>query len=80
MKQGMGYVLIKCEKDAVEKVYHEVEKVSEVKEVYGVNGEYDVLAKVVTSSPSDVPRVVLEIRRIPGVRATKTFTVVNLEA
>lgn len=73
-------MLIKCEKDAVENVYREVENVEEVGEVYVVNGEYDVLAKIVTSSPSDVPRAVLKLRRIPGVRATKTFTVVNLEA
>ncbi len=80
MSTGMGYVLIKCERDTIEQVYHEVEKVPEVKDVYGVNGEYDVIAKVVTPSPSEVPRVVLKIRRIPGVRATKTLTVVNLEA
>ncbi len=80
MKAGMGYILIKCEKDAVEYVYHEVEKVEEVKDIYVVNGEYDILAKIITSSPREVPHVVLKIRRIPGVRATKTLTVVSLEA
>ena len=80
MAMGMGYILVKCEKDVISKVYKEIEKVTEVKDIYAVNGEYDILAKIVTLSPSEIPRVVLKIRKIPGVHATKTLTVVSLEA
>ncbi len=80
MNTGIGYILIKCEKDGIESVYKEVEKVKEIKDIYAVNGEYDILAKIITNSPAEVPRVVLKIRKIPGIMATKTLTVVNLEA
>ncbi len=80
MGKAIGYVLIKCEKDAVEKVYKVVVKQKNVEDVYAINGEYDILAKVTAKSPTEIPRVILQIRKIPGVAATKTHTVVSLEA
>ncbi len=80
MSESFGYVLIKCERDAVEKVYKEVLKHRNVLEAYGINGEYDILAKISANTPTDIPKVVLALRRIPGVAATKTHTVVSLEA
>ncbi len=78
--KGIGFVLVKCEKEAIKAVYSEISNIPSVEYVYGVNGEYDILVKLVTESPSDVPRIVLKLRKIHGVRATKTLTVVNLEA
>ncbi|NPA74933.1 MAG: Lrp/AsnC family transcriptional regulator [Euryarchaeota archaeon] len=80
MSSGLGYVLIKCKKDGVEDVYRKVVAHEGVVEAYGVNGEYDILAKISAGSPTEIPRIVLQLRKIPGIVATKTLTVVNLEA
>ena len=77
--KGMGYVLVKCKKDMVEKVYKHMEKLDEVKDIYVVDGDYDIIAKIVMNNISDIPEGVLRIRKIDGVVATKTFTVVNIE-
>ncbi len=78
--KGIGFVLIKCEKEKIKDVYNEVTANGNVEYAYGVDGDYDIIAKIVTSSPSDVPRAVLNLRKIEGIRSTKTLTVVNLEA
>ncbi len=77
--KGAGYVLVKCRKERVEEVYKEMEKLEEVKDIYAINGEYDIIAKIEVSDISKVPNAVLKIRSVDGVLATKTFTVVNLE-
>ena len=77
--KGMGYVLVKCKKDGVEKVYKEMEKLEEVRDIYAISGEYDIIAKIKVADISKIPNAVLKIRFIDGVVSTKTFTVVNLE-
>ena len=75
----MGYVLVKCKKESIREVYREMEKLEEVKDIYVVNGEYDIIAKIETKSITEVPSAVLKIRFLDGVIATKTFTIVNIE-
>ncbi len=80
MNGGLGYILIKCEKEAIKKVYNRVIELKVVIDVYAINGDYDILAKVRAKSATEIPGIVLKIRKIAGVTATKTLTVVNLEA
>ncbi len=79
MKKGMGYVLIKCAVDKIESVYHSLKNIPEVKDIYSVDGDYDIIVKVETDDVSRITSAVLKVRKIPGITHTKTLTVVDLE-
>ena len=69
-----AYVLINCDLGYDEQIIEELKHVSEVKEVHGVFGAYDILAKVESDSVENLRETLMwKIRKIDNVRSTLTL-------
>jgi len=69
-----AYVLINCDLGYDEQIIEELKHVSEVKEIHGVFGAYDILAKVESDQISTLRETLMwKIRKIDKVRSTLTL-------
>ncbi len=69
-----AYVLINCELGSEEQIIEELKHISDVKEVHGTFGAYDILAKVKSTNVETLRKtMVLKIRKIDKVRSTLTL-------
>jgi len=60
------------------KVFEELYKIPEVKEVYIVYGIYDIIAKIEADSLEKIRQIIISrIRRIPEIRTTNTMVIVE---
>ncbi|MCX8172590.1 MAG: Lrp/AsnC ligand binding domain-containing protein [Archaeoglobaceae archaeon] len=72
---ALGFVLIKIAPGKERKVYERVAKIEEVKELYPLFGEYDLIAKIVVRDFEELSDIVVnKIRVVDGVLETKTLT------
>jgi DNA-binding Lrp family transcriptional regulator len=70
----IAYVLIQCDLGSEEQIINEIMKISEVKEVRGTYGIYDVFCKVQTDNKETLDKIITnKIRRIPKIRSTITL-------
>ena len=71
---AIAYVLINCDLGNDEQVIEELKHISDVKEVNGVFGTHDILAKVESDQISTLRDTLMsEIRKIRHVRSTLTL-------
>ena len=71
---AIAYVLINCDLGYEEQIIEELKHISDVKEVNGVFGAYDILAKVESDQISTLRETIMwEIRKIDKVRSTLTL-------
>ena len=71
---AIAYVLINCGLGYDEQVIEELKHISDVKEVNGVFGAHDILAKVESDQISTLRDTLMsEIRKIRHVRSTLTL-------
>jgi len=69
-----AYVLINCNLGYDEQIIEELKHVSEVKEIHGVFGAYDILAKVESADVKTLRETLMwKIRKIDKVRSTLTL-------
>ncbi|KAG2473354.1 MAG: AsnC family transcription regulator [Nitrosopumilales archaeon] len=69
-----AYVLINCDLGYEEQIIEELKHISDVKEVNGVFGAYDILAKVESDQIRTLRETIMsEIRKIRHVRSTLTL-------
>ena len=69
-----AYVLINCELGYEEQIIEELKHISDVKEVHGTFGAYDILAKVESANVETLRKtMVWKIRKIDKVRSTLTL-------
>ena len=69
-----AYVLINCDLGTEEPIIEELKHISDVKEVHGVFGAYDILAKVESADVKTLRETVMwKIRKIGRVRSTLTL-------
>ncbi len=69
-----AYVLINCDMGYEEQVIEELKQISDVKEVHGTYGAYDIIAKVESDETSALRETLTwKIRRIDKVRSTLTL-------
>ena len=69
-----AYVLINCDLGHDEQIIEELKHVSEVKEIHGVFGAYDILAKVESADVKTLRETLMwKIRKIDNVRSTLTL-------
>ncbi len=68
-----AYVLINCDLGYEEQIIEELKHISDVKEVHGTFGVYDILAKVESDTVEKLETVTWEIRKIPKIRFTLTL-------
>jgi len=73
-----AYVLINCDLGAEDEIIREIKKIPEAKEVSGVYGVYDIIAKVESDSMDKLREIITwKIRRIDKVRSTLTMIVIE---
>jgi len=69
-----AYVLINCDMGYEEQVIEELKHISDVKEVHGTYGAYDIVAKVEADETAALRETLTwKIRRIDKVRSTLTL-------
>ncbi len=69
-----AYVLINCDLGSEERVISELKSINRIKEIRGVFGAYDILAKVDAPSDDLIRDIVTsKIRRIDRIRSTLTL-------
>ena len=71
---AIAYVLINCDLGYEEQIIEELKHISDVKEVHGTFGTYDILAKVESDQISTLRETIMsKIRKIRHVRSTLTL-------
>jgi len=68
-----AYVLINCDLGYEKQIIDELKHISDVKEVHGTFGVYDILAKVESDAVEKLETTTWEIRKIPKIRFTLTL-------
>ncbi len=75
---AIAYVLINCELGYEEQVIKELKHISDVKEVHGIFGAYDILAKVESDTVEKLKETITwKIRKIQKVRTTLTLLAIE---
>ncbi len=70
----IAYVLLNCDLGYEEAVIEDLEHIDSVKEVHGVYGAYDIIAKVENSERGKLRETIIwNIRKIEHVRSTLTL-------
>jgi len=70
---AIAYVLINCDLGHEEQIIEELKHLSDVKEVIGTFGAYDILVKV-ESEPETLREIITwKIRKLDSVRSTLTL-------
>ena len=73
-----AYVLINCDLGSEEEIIREVKKLSEVIEVSGVYGVYDIVVKIRSDTMDKLRETITwHVRRIDKVRSTLTMIVIE---
>ncbi|GFN40698.1 MAG: Lrp/AsnC ligand binding domain-containing protein [Thaumarchaeota archaeon] len=71
---AIAYVLINCELGSEEPIIDELKHISDVKEIHGTFGAYDILAKVESDGVKKLREtIVWKIRKINKVKSTLTL-------
>jgi DNA-binding Lrp family transcriptional regulator len=74
----LAYVLINCDLGSEDEIIREIKKIPEAKEVAGVYGVYDIIAKIESDSMDKLREIITwKIRRIDKVRSTLTMIVIE---
>jgi DNA-binding Lrp family transcriptional regulator len=75
---AQAFVLINCELGSEEQIISELKTFSDVKEVQGTFGAYDIIAKVSSESVDKIRETISwKIRKIEKIRSTLTLTKVE---
>lgn len=70
----IAYILIQCDLGAEVQIINEIMKISEIKEVRGTYGIYDVFCKVQTDTKEELDQIITnKIRKIQKIRSTITL-------
>ncbi len=73
-----AYVFIHCTAGSEERLIHEIEKISDVKEVRGTYGIHDIFVKVKSKDSETMNNVITNtIRRMQGVISTNTLIAIE---
>ncbi len=73
-----AYVLINCVPGSEESILKGLSQVQGIKEVSGIYGDYDVIAKVEVSDMSVLEEIVTsQIRKTQNIISTKTLLVID---
>ncbi len=75
---SQAFVLINCELGSEEKIIEEVKKLSDVKNVQGTFGAYDIIVEIASESVDQIRETITwKIRKIEKIRSTLTLTKVE---
>jgi DNA-binding Lrp family transcriptional regulator len=75
---SQAFVLINCELGSEEQIIEELKTLSDVKNVQGTFGAYDIIAQVSSESVEKIRETITwKIRKIEKIRSTLTLTKVE---
>ena len=75
---GTAYVLINCDLGYEEQIIEELKHISDVKEIHGTFGAYDILAKVESDQITTLRETITsKIRKIDRIRSTLSLMAVE---
>jgi DNA-binding Lrp family transcriptional regulator len=70
----LAYVLIHCDLGAEVEIIQELSNVSQIKEVRGTYGIYDIFCKIEAESKNVLDDIIInKVRKIPKIRSTITL-------
>ncbi len=73
-----AYVLINCDMGSEEQIIEELKHFSDIKEVHGTSGAYDILAKVESDQVYTLRETItLKIRKLDRVLSTLTLMAIE---
>jgi len=71
----LAYVLVNCVPGTEKDVISKIREISEVSEVNGIMGRYDIFVKVSAREPQVIDNTIQKIRSIKGITASYSMTV-----
>ena len=71
----LAYILVNCEPGNEKSIISEIRKISEVSEVNGIMGRYDIFVKVSAKEIQHIDSTVQKIRSIKGITASISMPV-----
>jgi len=75
---SQAFVLINCELGSEEKIIEELKTISDVKNVQGTFGAYDIIVEIASESVDQIRETITwKIRKIEKIRSTLTLTKVE---
>ena len=75
---SQAFVLINCELGSEEKIIEELKRISDVKNVQGTFGAYDIIVEIASESVDQIRETITwKIRKIEKIRSTLTLTKVE---
>ncbi len=75
---AIAYVLINCDLGYEEQIIEELKHISDVKEIHGTYGVYDIFAKVESDQISTLRETITsKIRKIVRIRSTLTLMAIE---
>jgi len=75
---AIAYVLINCDLGYDEQIIEELKHLSDVKEIHGTFGAYDILAKVEYDQITTLSETIMgKIRKIDRIRSTRTLMTIE---
>jgi len=73
-----AYVLVNCDLGYEAEIIDELKQIEDVKEVHGVFGAYDILAKVESANVKNLREIITwKIRKLNHIRSTLTLMVTD---
>jgi DNA-binding Lrp family transcriptional regulator len=78
IEMDKAYMLISCEIGEEQSLYSQLKDIPEVKDCLITYGSYDIVAKFVTDTPSQMNEIIKsKIRKLQKIRSTITLRVTN---
>ncbi len=75
---AISYVLINCDLGYEEQIIEELKHISDVKEVYGIFGAYDIIVQLEAGSLDEISKTItLKIRKLNKIRYTMTLNTIE---
>ena len=71
----LAYILVNCDPGIEKEVISKIREISEVSEVNGIMGRYDIFVKVSAREPQVIDNTIQKIRSIKGITASYSMTV-----
>lgn len=73
MTETIAFILIEIASGEEYKFIKDVQELNEVTEAYIVYGAWDIIVRVKTESMGELNSVVLQVRKMPGVKRSATL-------
>jgi len=71
----LAYILVNCDPGSEKEIISKIREISEVSEVNGIMGRYDIFVKVSAREPQVIDSTIHKIRSIKGITSSYSMSV-----